>query len=98
MVGSVLMQRMQAERDFDLIEPVFFTTSQAGGQGPGDRQATCRRSRTRRSATSCRRMDVIISCQGGDYTNEIYPEAARGRLERLLDRRRVGAAHAATTR
>jgi aspartate-semialdehyde dehydrogenase len=39
-------------------------------------------------------MDVIVSCQGGDYTNEIHPEAARGRLEGLLDRRGLGAAHA----
>ena len=40
MVGSVLLERMRAERDFDLIEPVFFTTSQAGGEGAGDRQGS----------------------------------------------------------
>ena len=40
MVGSVLMQRMRDERDFDLIDPVFFTTSQAGGKGPDDRQGS----------------------------------------------------------
>ena len=74
MVGSVLMQRMQAERDFDLIDPVFFSTSQAGGEGPeigsGKRQ-TVKDARSLDALTQC---DVLISCQGGDYTNEIYPK------------------------
>ena len=52
MVGSVLMQRMREERDFDLIEPVFFSTSNAGGKGPGDRQGRRRRSRTRTTSTA----------------------------------------------
>ncbi len=72
MVGSVLMQRMQAERDFDLIEPVFFSTSQAGAQGPalgGKPQPV----KDARSIDELARMDTLISCQGGDYTNEIYP-------------------------
>jgi aspartate-semialdehyde dehydrogenase len=72
MVGSVLMQRMDAERDFDLIDPVFFSTSQAGGKGPaiGGKQQTVKDAKNVDELSGC---DVLISCQGGDYTNEIYP-------------------------
>jgi aspartate-semialdehyde dehydrogenase len=73
MVGSVLLQRMQAEGDFDLIEPTFFSTSQAGGRGP----AIGRNPQPLQDASSIRelsRMDALISCQGGDYTNDIYPK------------------------
>jgi aspartate-semialdehyde dehydrogenase len=73
MVGSVLVQRMREERDFDHIEPVFFSTSQAGGKGP----AIGRDTRAVEDAMSLERLKalpVIISCQGGDYTNEIYPK------------------------
>lgn len=73
MVGSVLMQRMQAERDFDLIDPVFFSTSQAGGKGPAigrDTPAV----RDARVVDELAAMDILVSCQGGDYTNEIYPK------------------------
>jgi aspartate-semialdehyde dehydrogenase len=73
MVGSVLMQRMQAERDFDLIEPVFFTTSQIGGKGP----AVGKDSGPLKDANSIdalKSMDVIITCQGGEYTTAIYPQ------------------------
>jgi len=73
MVGSVLMQRMQEERDFDLIEPVFFTTSQVGAQAPNvgrDISAL----KDARNITDLKTMEVIISCQGGDYTTEIFPE------------------------
>ena len=72
MVGSVLMQRMQEERDFDLIEPVFFTTSQVGQSGP----AIGKEIPTLKDATDITElaaMDVIISCQGGDYTKAVYP-------------------------
>lgn len=73
MVGSVLMQRMQAERDFDLIEPVFFSTSNAGGAAP-----ELARNETRlqdaNDVTALKRCDVVISCQGGDYTNGIFPK------------------------
>lgn len=72
MVGSVLVQRMREERDFDLIEPVFFSTSQAGGKGP----AIGKDAGPVQSATdieALRRLPVIIACQGGDYTNEVYP-------------------------
>jgi aspartate-semialdehyde dehydrogenase len=73
MVGSVLLQRMQTEGDFDLIEPVFFSTSQAGARGPAfgrNPQAL----KDAGSVADLARMDAIISCQGGDYTNDIHPK------------------------
>jgi len=73
MVGSVLMQRMQQEKDFDLIDPVFFSTSQTGGKGPAIGKETA----PLKSASDLKElkaMDVIISCQGGDYTSEIFPK------------------------
>src|SRR4051812_7811591 len=73
MVGSVLVQRMQAEHDFDLIEPYFFSTSQAGSRGPDIGRST-QPVGDARSVNELARMDVLISCQGGDYTNEIYPK------------------------
>ena len=72
MVGSVLVQRMREERDFELVEPVFFSTSQAGSQGPAIGRAV----EVVKDATdidSLRALPVIISCQGGDYTNAVYP-------------------------
>jgi len=72
MVGSVLVQRMREERDFDHIEPVFFSTSQAGGRGP----AIGREVEPVGDATdiaALKRLPVILSCQGGDYTNDVYP-------------------------
>ncbi|MGH8703661.1 MAG: aspartate-semialdehyde dehydrogenase, partial [Burkholderiales bacterium] len=76
MVGSVLMERMRAERDFDLIEPVFYSTSRSGGQGPaiGRDVPPVRHARDLKSLAA---MDILISCQGSDYTAEIYP-ALRG--------------------
>jgi aspartate-semialdehyde dehydrogenase len=72
MVGSVLMQRMHAERDFALIEPVFFSTSQAGGLGPfiGKETAPLKDAK---SVADLSATDIVISCQGGDYTNEVFP-------------------------
>ncbi|HET7158901.1 MAG TPA: aspartate-semialdehyde dehydrogenase [Burkholderiales bacterium] len=73
MVGSVLMQRMHAEHDFDLIDPTFFSTSQAGGRGPvldGHTQPL----KDARNIDELARADILISCQGGDYTHEIYPK------------------------
>jgi aspartate-semialdehyde dehydrogenase len=73
MVGSVLMQRMHEERDFDLIEPVFFSTSQAGGTAPD----VGRKTPALKDASDLRElkaMDVVLSCQGGDYTNAVYPK------------------------
>lgn len=73
MVGSVLMDRMQAEGDFNLIEPVFFSTSNAGGQAP----VQAKNESTLKDAfdiDTLRRCDVIISAQGGDYTSEVFPK------------------------
>ena len=72
MVGSVLMQRMVEERDFDLIDPVFFTTSQVGGKGPaiGRDVSTLQDAR---NVDALKAMDIVISCQGGDYTTEVFP-------------------------
>ncbi len=73
MVGSVLMQRMMAEQDFALIEPQFFTTSQIGGQAPnvGKDSAPLKDAK---NIADLQAMDVIISCQGGDYTSEVFPQ------------------------
>ncbi len=72
MVGSVLMQRMREERDFALIEPSFFTTSNIGGKGPEESGGAPLRDA--RNVDDLRRMDVIITCQGGDYTTEVFPK------------------------
>jgi aspartate-semialdehyde dehydrogenase len=73
MVGSVLVQRMREERDFDHIEPVFFSTSQAGAAAPaiGKRVPAVKNAKDLAELTA---MDVLISCQGGDYTSEIHPQ------------------------
>jgi aspartate-semialdehyde dehydrogenase len=72
MVGSVLMQRMSAEKDFDLIDPVFFTTSQVGGKAP-DVGREVPPLKDAMNIAELQAMDTIISCQGGDYTTEIFP-------------------------
>jgi len=71
MVGSVLMARMRAENDFALIDPVFFTTSNVGGKGPVESKEPLTDAK---SIADLKRMDAIVTCQGGDYTNEIYPK------------------------
>ena len=73
MVGSVLIDRMQAEGDFELIEPVFFSTSNAGGKAP----AQAKNETTLRDAfdiEALKRCDIIITAQGGDYTSEVFPK------------------------
>jgi len=73
MVGSVLMQRMQQENDFAHIEPVFFSTSNSGAKAP----AMAKNETTLQDAhdiEALKRCDVILTCQGGDYTNEIFPK------------------------
>jgi aspartate-semialdehyde dehydrogenase len=71
MVGSVLMQRMREENDFDSIEPEFFTTSNTGGKGPAIGKAT-RPLKHANDLGALQAQDVIVTCQGGDYTNEIF--------------------------
>jgi aspartate-semialdehyde dehydrogenase len=73
MVGSVLMDRMRAEKDFDLIDPVFFTTSNPGGKGPAIGKDVPPL-KDAHSIDELKAMEVIISCQGGDYTKEMYPK------------------------
>jgi aspartate-semialdehyde dehydrogenase len=73
MVGSVLVQRMREERDFDHFEPVFFSTSQAGGKGPAIGKETGP-VKDAMDIAALRTLPVIISCQGSDYTKEIYPQ------------------------
>ncbi len=70
MVGSVLLQRMQEDNDFSVIEPVFFSTSQAGALAPFN-------AGTLKSASDIaelKKLDVILTCQGGDYTKAVHPE------------------------
>ena len=73
MVGSVLVQRMREERDFDHIDPVFFSTSQAGAAAPevGKRVPPVKNARDLAALSA---HDVLISCQGGDYTADMYPQ------------------------
>ncbi len=73
MVGSVLMDRMQQEGDFALIEPVFFSTSNSGGKAP----AFAKNESTLKDAydiDALKRCDIVITAQGGDYTSEVYPK------------------------
>lgn len=73
MVGSVLMQRMREEGDFAHFEPIFFSTSNAGGAAPsfvpgaGALQDAS-------NIDALKKMDVILTCQGGDYTNDVFPK------------------------
>jgi aspartate-semialdehyde dehydrogenase len=73
MVGSVLMDRMQSEGDFDLIEPVFFSTSNAGGRAPkqAKNESVLKDASDLAALKQC---DIIISAQGGDYTTAIFPK------------------------
>jgi aspartate-semialdehyde dehydrogenase len=70
MVGSVLLQRMQEENDFAGIEPVFFTTSQAGQPAPMGAGTL----KDASDIAELKKLDVIITCQGGDYTKAVRPE------------------------
>ena len=73
LVGSVLIDRMQAEGDFDLIEPIFFSTSNAGGKAP----AQAKNETTLKDANdigALKKCDIIITAQGGDYTSDIFPK------------------------
>ena len=77
MVGSVLMDRMQAEGDFALIDPLFFSTSNAGGALPAAVARFAKNEPTLLDANdiaALKRCDVVITCQGGDYTKAVYPQ------------------------
>ena len=72
MVGSVLLQRMQQENDFAHFEPVFFSTSNAGGKAP----SMAKNESTLKDASdidALKKCDIILTCQGGDYTSEVFP-------------------------
>ena len=77
MVGSVLMQRMREEGDFAGLEPVFFSTSNAGGAAPKEAGAgaALRDAHDLKELATC---DVLISCQGGDYTAEVFGPLRKG--------------------
>ena len=73
MVGSVLIDRMQQEKDFDLIEPIFFSTSNAGGKAPAmaKNETTLKDANDMQALAKC---DIILTAQGGDYTKDVYPK------------------------
>jgi len=73
MVGSVLMQRMREEQDFAHVSPVFFTTSQAGQAAPDVGQED-KLLHDARDIEALARMDIIITCQGGDYTKSVFSD------------------------
>ncbi|MEW5886190.1 MAG: aspartate-semialdehyde dehydrogenase [Pseudomonadota bacterium] len=73
MVGSVLMDRMTAEGDFALIDPVFFSTSNAGGAAPAQAQSQ-RTLQDANDLAALARCDIVLTCQGGDYTKAVYPQ------------------------
>ena len=73
MVGSVLMGRMLEDNDFRDIEPVFFTTSQVGQAGP-DIGRDVPPLKDANNIDELKKLDVIVTCQGGDYTNDVYPK------------------------
>jgi len=72
MVGSVLMQRMRAEGDFELFEPVFFTTSNVGGEAPAEGGGVPLKDA--KNVDELKAMDAIVTCQGGGYTSEMFPQ------------------------
>ena len=74
MVGSVLMQRMVEERDFDHIEPVYFTTSAVGGKAPTLAGKDGGVLQDAMSIETLKQMDIVITCQGGDYTKAVFPK------------------------
>jgi aspartate-semialdehyde dehydrogenase len=74
MVGSVLLERMQAEGDFALIEPVFFSTSNVGGAAPAALAKNQTALENAYDIEALKRCDIIITCQGGDYTTQVFPK------------------------
>ena len=74
MVGSVLMDRMIAEKDLDLIEPIYFSTSNAGGDVPAHLVKTETKLKDAFSIEDLKKCEIIITCQGGSYTKEVFPK------------------------
>ena len=74
MVGSVLMDRMQAEGDFAHFEPLFFSTSNAGGAAPAGLAKNETKLHDAHDIAQLQRCDIIVTCQGGDYTTEVHPK------------------------
>ena len=77
MVGSVLMERMREENDFQGFEPTFFTTSNVGGEGPdiGIAKPTLKDAF---DISQLSDLDIIVTCQGSDFTQKVYPELRKG--------------------
>jgi aspartate-semialdehyde dehydrogenase len=73
MVGSVLMQRMSAEKDFELFDSVFFSTSNAGGDAPEVARGG-RKLKNANDLAALKACDAIVTAQGGDYTNDVFPK------------------------
>ena len=73
MVGSVLMQRMVEEGDFEHVEPLYFSTSAVGGKAPLLAGKEAAPLQDAMSIEALSRMDIVITCQGGDYTKEVFP-------------------------
>ena len=74
MVGSVLMQRMVEEGDFAHIEPVYFSTSAVGGKAPTLGGKDGGLLQDAKSIDVLKQMDIVITCQGGDYTKDVFPK------------------------
>jgi aspartate-semialdehyde dehydrogenase len=76
MVGSVLLQRMREEGDFELIEPAFFTTSNVGGKGPSVGRGLVPSAPLKDGSdiAALKTQDAIVTCQGGDYSNDVLPK------------------------
>ncbi len=73
MVGSVLMQRMLEEGDFEQVDPIYFSTSSVGSKAPVLAGKDAGTLQDAMSIEALSQMDLIITCQGGDYTKEIFP-------------------------
>ncbi|MFP5459858.1 MAG: aspartate-semialdehyde dehydrogenase, partial [Bacteriovoracia bacterium] len=69
MVGSVLLERMSQENDFQHFEAVYFSTSQAGEKGPNGKPL-----KDAQKLSDLTEMDIILTCQGGDWTKEMHPQ------------------------
>src|ERR1700729_648021 len=72
MVGSVLLDRMREEKDFDVVAPTFFSTSQAGAAGP-QLASGIAKVHDANDIAALARLPMLISTQGGDYTQSVHP-------------------------